>query len=105
MSSSGDSSYDDDDDQDTRQSHRQKLINKNEIIANSENKSKSPSDLATVNSLDKHNNKNDDLFSPKHSQMNAAGNAVMPPPPPTIATPLVSHQLNQNFALLVFQNK
>ena len=100
MSSSGDSSYDDDD-QDPRQSHRQKLINSNEIIANSEsNKAKSPSD-SSVNSTEMHKNNNDDLFSPKHSQMNAA----MPPPSSVqMATPLVGHQLNSNFALYLLNS-
>jgi hypothetical protein len=61
MSSSGDSSYDDDD-QDPRQSHRQNLINSNEIIANSEiNKAKNPSD-SSVNSMEIHNVKENVFF-------------------------------------------
>ena len=102
-SSSGESSYDEDDQTESNQRSQQQIINKNEIISNNI-KPNSPLVGVDIESYAiNHEIKNDEqingLFSPKHNMnpplsipSNNNNNNI-------IATPMLQHQMNQNYAL------
>ena len=96
MSSSGESSYDEDDQIESNQ--RQQQLNKNELISN---KPISPLVGVDIESYAiNHEIKNDEqingLFSPKHNNNN---NMNPPISIPSAATPMIQHQMNQNYTM------